>query len=224
MTSSPDQWAAVDRYFDAALLPEDAVLAAALHESAAAGLPPIHVPPNVGQLLQVLAASSGARRILEVGTLGAYSTIWLARALGADGHLITLEIDPRHAQVARRNLDSAQLAASVQVLVGPALDSLAQLAATAAEPFDFVFIDADKENNTAYFEWALRLTRPGSLIFVDNVVRNGAVIDAASADSRVQGVRHLVERVAAEPRVQATALQLVGSKGYDGWLLMRVLA
>jgi predicted O-methyltransferase YrrM len=216
---SDSLWNSVDAYIAAHLLPPDPLLDGALAASDAAGLPPINVAPNQGKLLYVLAKSMGARRILEVGTLGGYSTIWLARALPADGRLITLELDPTHAEVARANLTRAGLTFQTEVRVGAAVESLAALHAEGAEPFDLVFIDADKPNNVPYFEWALRLTRPGSLILVDNVVRDGAVIEADSPDERVHGVRRLFERVAREPRVTATAVQTVGGKGYDGLLL-----
>jgi predicted O-methyltransferase YrrM len=216
---SDSLWNSVDAYIAAHLLPPDPLLDGALAASDAAGLPPINVAPNQGKLLYVLAKSMGARRILEVGTLGGYSTIWLGRALPADGRLITLELDPKHAEVARANLARAGLTFQTEVRVGAAVESLAALHAEGAEPFDLVFIDADKPNNVPYFEWALRLTRPGSLILVDNVVRDGAVIEADSADERVHGVRRLFERVAREPRVTATAVQTVGGKGYDGLLL-----
>ncbi|MDQ0466065.1 putative O-methyltransferase YrrM [Caulobacter ginsengisoli] len=211
------QWTAVDDYLCEALVPQDEALTAALAASDAAGLPRIAVAPNQGRLLYLLALSVGARRILEVGTLGGYSTIWLARALPADGRLVSLEIDARHAEVARANLAHAGLAERAEVRVGPALDLLDAVEG----PLDFSFIDADKQNNAGYFDHALRLTRPGGLIVVDNVVRHGAVIDP-DGDSAVQGVRRLMERLAAEPRVEATAIQTVGSKGWDGLMLARV--
>lgn len=216
------QWTAVDQYFGEALIPQDALLETVLHNSDTAGLPQHNVAPNQGKLLHLLARSIGAQRILEVGTLAGYSTIWLARALPKNGRLITLEFNPAHAEVARKNITLANLIDRVELRVGPALVSLEQIASEGQPPFDLIFIDADKENNTGYFEWALRLSRPGSLIIVDNVVRDGAVTDASSTDSRVQGVRRFVERAAAEPRVVATALQTVGSKGYDGFAIMLV--
>jgi predicted O-methyltransferase YrrM len=219
---SETRWSDVDRYLAQQLLPDDPVLEAALEASAAAGLPAINVSPNQGMLLQLLARAISAKRILEVGTLGGYSTIWLARALPANGHLITLEADAKHADVARANLARAGLADIVDVRLGRALDTLAQLERDGQGPFDFVFIDADKPNNTPYFEWALRLTRPGSLIVVDNVVRGGYVIDADSENEGDLGVRRLLERIAAEPRVQATAIQTVGTKGYDGFAIALV--
>ena len=210
------QWTAVDRYITDTLVPSDPALDAALQHTADAGLPPIAVAPNQGKLLALLAQSIGARTILEIGTLGGYSTIWLARALPSGGALVTLELSPQHAEVARANLARAELSALVEVRVGPALDTLPLLAAEGRTPFDLVFIDADKQNTAAYFEWALKLTRPGSLIIVDNVVRDGAVIDENSTDASVLGVRRFFAQLAAEPRVSATALQTVGSKGYDG--------
>jgi predicted O-methyltransferase YrrM len=219
---SEQTWTAVDRYLDDVLVGHDAALEAALRASAEAGLPPISVAPTQGKLLNLLARLRGARAILEIGTLGGYSTIWLARALPVDGHLITLEIDAKHAEVARANLARAGLQSRVEVRVGRALDSLSQLGAEGAGPFDLFFIDADKPNIPAYFNWALRLARPGSLIVVDNVVRGGAVIEAGSSDPSVQGVRKLNELMASEPRVSATAIQTVGSKGYDGFALALV--
>lgn len=221
---SQEQWTAVDDYITARLIPPDPVLEAALAATAAAGIPMINVAPNQGKLLYVLAVAHGARTILEIGTLAGYSTIWLARALPADGRLITLEYEPKHAEVARANIARAGLAAQVEVRVGAALDTLPQLAAEDAGPFDLVFIDADKVNSVAYFNWALKLTRLGSLIIIDNVVRDGKVIDAASRDVSVQGVRALYEALAAEPRVAATAVQTVGSKGYDGLAVAVVLS
>ena len=213
---SQEQWAEVDRYFTDMLAPSDPVLDAALQDAADAGLPPIHVAPNQGKLLAILAQSIGARSILEIGTLAGYSTIWLARALLPGGTLITLEADPRHAEIARANIQRAGLARVVEVRLGRALDTLPQLADEGRGPFDLVFIDADKVGNADYFAWALKLTRRGSLIIVDNVVRNGAVIDADSDDANVQGVRRLTTVLAAEPRVTVTVIQTVGSKGYDG--------
>jgi predicted O-methyltransferase YrrM len=213
---SQEQWTAVDRYVTDLFGLSDPALEAALQATAAAGMPAIQVAPNQGQLLQILARGVGARAILEIGTLGGYSTIWLARALPSGGRLITLEADPKHAEVARANIARAGLAAVVEVRLGRALETLPQLAAEGQGPFDLVFIDADKPNTAAYFEWALQLTRRGSLIITDNVVRNGKVSDAASTDPDVQGVRAFNARMAAEPRVTGTVLQTVGSKGYDG--------
>lgn len=213
-------WTAVDTYFGDALIPHDEALEAALRASDAAGLPAHNVAPNQGQLLMLLAMSIGAENILEIGTLGGYSTIWLARALPHHGRIVTLEANPHSAEVARENITRAGLIDRVQIHVGAALDTLPTL--DVPTPFDFIFIDADKQNNVGYFEWALRLSHAGSIIIVDNVVRDGAVVDPHSDDDRVQGVRRFVERAAAEPRVVATALQTVGSKGYDGFVIMRV--
>jgi predicted O-methyltransferase YrrM len=205
-------WNSVEQYFDEMLIPADPALDSALLRSTEAGLPAISVAANQGKLLHLLARMVGARRILEVGTLGAYSTIWLARALGDGGRVVTLEADPKHAEVAEANLEAAGLSDRVEVRVGAALDTLPQLNG----PFDFSFIDADKQNNAEYFRWALQLSRPGSVIIVDNVVRAGRVANDDTNDPSVQGVRRLHEFIAAEPRVDATALQTVGSKGYDG--------
>ncbi|MFD7313261.1 O-methyltransferase [Streptomyces sp. NPDC059883] len=220
---SQEQWNAVERYFTDQLVPADEALTAALAASEAAGLPAISVAPNEGKLLHLLARVQGARRILEIGTLGGYSTIWLARALPEDGKLISLEYDPAHAEVARANLAHAGLDKIAEVRTGPALESLPVLAAEDAGPFDLVFIDADKKNNPHYVEWALKLARPGSLIIVDNVVRNGAVADADSTDAAVLGTRRAIELMAEHPRLSATAVQTVGTKGYDGFALARVL-
>jgi predicted O-methyltransferase YrrM len=217
-----ERWTAVDRYLGDLLASDDHVLEAALAASAVAGLPAINVSPVQGKLLHLLARAIGARNVLEIGTLGGYSTIWLARALPDGGRLISLEADARHAEVARANIARAGLQAVVEVRLGMALDTLPELAAEGREPFDFVFIDADKPNNAAYFDWALTLSRPGSIIVVDNVVRDGDVIDADSDSSTVQGVRRLLERIAAEPRVSATAIQTVGAKGYDGFAIALV--
>jgi predicted O-methyltransferase YrrM len=220
---SQEQWTAVDRYVTDLLVKPDATLEAALQASAAAGLPTINVSPPLGKLLHLLARIQGARSILEIGTLGGYSTIWLARALPAGGRLITLEIEPKHTEIARANFARAGVAEIVELRLGPALETLPQLVAEGRGPFDLVFIDADKPSNAEYFAWALKLSRKGSLIIIDNVVRKGAVIDAASSDADVQGVRRLNELLAAEPRVSVTAIQTVGSKGYDGFALALVL-
>jgi predicted O-methyltransferase YrrM len=208
-----ETWSAVDAMLEALLVHADDALAAALDASAAAGLPAIQVPPLQGKLLQLLARSIGARRILELGTLGGYSAIWLGRALDADGRMTTLELDPAHAAVARANLDRAGLTDRVEVRVGRAADLLPGLA---QETFDFTFIDADKESTAAYFDWAVAHTRSGGLVVVDNVVRAGAVLDDTEADSRVAGVRRFFRAAAGDQRVEVTALQTVGSKGYDG--------
>ena len=203
-------------------MPPDPVLDAALEASAAAGLPPIHVSPNQGKLLQLLARVQGARSILEIGTLGGCSTIWLARALPPGGRLITLEADAKHAEVARTNIARAGLADVVELRLGRALDTLRQLTLEGRGPFDFFFIDADKQGYPDYFTWSLKLCRRGSLIIADNVVRKGAVVDASSDKADIQGVRRFNELVAAEPRVSATAIQTVCSKGYDGFAIALV--
>jgi predicted O-methyltransferase YrrM len=215
-------WTTVDRYIVDHLLPADDALERAQATSAKAALPDIAVSPNHGKLLYLLAKILGAKRILEIGTLGGYSTIWLARALAPGGSLITLEFDPKHADVARANIGHAGLGRVVQVRVGAALDVLPLLETEGRGPFDLIFIDADKVNTAPYFTWALKLSRPGSLIIVDNVVRDGAVADAASTDTSVQGMRRFYEAVKAEPRVDATAIQTVGIKGYDGVAILRV--
>jgi predicted O-methyltransferase YrrM len=219
-----EKWTAVERYITDHLLPTDPDLDAALEDSARGGLPPINVSPNMGKLLQLLARAQGARTILEIGTLGGYSTIWLARALPVDGHLITVEAEPKHAKVAQANIARAGLADVVELRLGQASDILPQLAAEKRGPFDVIFIDADKESNSLYFAWAIKLSRRGSLIIVDNVVRNGSVIDAASGDASIQGVRRFIDLFAAEPHVTATAIQTVSSKGYDGFLIALVIA
>ena len=217
-------WAAVDQYFCDTLAATDDLLDATLRDSAAAGLPPISVSANQGKLLYLLAQMQGAENILEIGTLGGYSTIWLARALPAGGQLITLEASARHAAVARANLARAGFAEVVDVREGAALASLPKIAAEVRPAFDMSFIDADKSNNPEYFAWALKLSKPGSIIIVDNVVRDGAVIDASSQDASVRGVRRLAALIAATPNVSATAIQTVGAKGYDGFILARVAA
>ncbi|MFJ3584190.1 O-methyltransferase [Streptomyces sp. NPDC090127] len=219
-----DQWSTVDRYLTDLLAPADETLAAALADSKAAGLPEIAVAPNQGKLLNLLVSLRGARSILEIGTLGGYSTIWMARALPSDGRMVSLEHNPAHADVARANLARAGLDKIVEVRTGAALDSLPQLEAEGAGPFDFVFVDADKVNNPHYVEWALRLSRPGSVIVVDNVVRGGAVVDAESTEPAITGTRAMFDLVSREPRLDATAFQTVGVKGYDGLLVARVVA
>jgi predicted O-methyltransferase YrrM len=214
-----DIWTAVDTYLCESLIPFDSALDAALQASAAAGLPSIQVAPNQGKLLHLLARIQGARNILEIGTLGAYSTIWLARALPQGGRLITLEADPKHAEVARANLDRAGLAGVVDLRLGRAIESLPKLLAEGKGPFDFIFIDADKPSLPDYLQWAVKLSRPGTVIVVDNVVRDGGVVDASSADATIQGVRRMNQLIAAEPRLAATCVQTVGSKGYDGFTL-----
>jgi predicted O-methyltransferase YrrM len=222
-----ERWTAVDRYFTDLLVPEDAALQDALADSAAAGLPPIAVTPNQGKLLGLLARVLRAWTILELGTLGGYSTIWLARALPTGGRLVTLEAQPEYAEIARANIARAGLAESVELRVGPALETLPQLVAEGAGPFDLIFIDADKKNNPGYFEWSLKLSRPGTLIVVDNVVRDGRIIDPdaydpALGDENIVGIRRFFELLAAERGVDATAIQMVGSKGYDGFALVIV--
>lgn len=217
-----EQWSAVDDYIVKSLIPNDPSLAATLVASTEAGLPAINVAPNQGKFLGLLASIQGAKNILEIGTLGGYSTIWLARALPADGRLVTLERDPKHAEVARQNLAQARVGELVSIRVGPALETLPRLASEGLPPFDFVFIDADKQSIPEYFEWALKLTRVGSVIVVDNVVRKGAVIDSATTDPNVLGVRRFNELLGKTPRVSATTVQTVGSKGYDGFALIRV--
>ncbi len=219
---TPETWTAVDHYVTHVLRLSDDALEAALEESDAAGLPAIAVSVPQGKLLNILARLGHARRILEIGTLGGYSTIWMARALPPDGELITLEIDPKHAEVARVNIERAGFADRVDVRVGPAIDALPKIAAENKDPFDLIFIDADKPSIPDYFTWSLRLSRPGTVIIVDNVVREGAVIDAASEDASVKGVRRLNEMLAAELRVSATVLQTVGTKGYDGFAVVLV--
>lgn len=216
-------WTDVDRYLTSQLVPDDEVLAHALAASDAGALPPISVAPNQGKLLTLLATMMGATRILEIGTLGGYSTIWLARALPAGGSLITLEFDPKHAEIARAHIGRAGLAGVVELRVGRALDILPKLAAEGRGPFDFIFIDADKQSTADYFAWSLKLSQRGSVIVVDNVVRKGAVTDEANADPRVQGMRRFFETLAAEKRVSATVIQTVGSKGYDGFALAFVM-
>jgi predicted O-methyltransferase YrrM len=219
---SPELWTAVDDYFDRALVPSDPALDAALEASVAAGLPRIGVAPNQGKMLQLLARLQGARRILEVGTLGGYSTIWLARALPPDGRLITLEVDPKHAEVARGNIANAGLADMVDLRLGPALETLPKLATEGGGPFDLIFIDADKVNNPEYFTWAIELARPGTLIIVDNVVRRGEVADPDSTDPDNLAVHRLNDLIASEPRVSAMAMQTVGRKGHDGFVMALV--
>ena len=220
---SEDLWAAVDRYLNETFIGSDPALEAALAANAAAGLPAIDVSPSQGKFLQLLGQVQGARRILELGTLGGYSTICLARALPSGGKLITLELDPKHAKVALSNIARAGLADAVELRLGPAAESVAQLAAENAGPFDMIFIDANKDGYPKYLTGALKLSRPGTLILADNVIRDGEVIDATSTDINVQGVRRFLAMLAAEPRVSATAMQTVGSKGYDGFAIARVL-
>jgi predicted O-methyltransferase YrrM len=215
-------WEAVDEYLGGLFATDDAALKETLAASDKAGLPEIQVTATHGKLLHLLARMHGARRILELGTLGGYSTIWLARALPADGQLVTLEYEPKHAEVARQNFRRAGVDSLIDLRVGAALDILPQLAKENPGPFDLIFIDADKENYEGYFRWALRLSRVGTVIIADNVVRKGAVIEPDHSDPRVQGVRRFLDAVAAEPRVSATAIQTVGKKGYDGFAFLLV--
>jgi predicted O-methyltransferase YrrM len=219
---SKDQWTTVDRYLVETLVPSDPALDVALKTSAEHGLPAINVAPNQGKLLHLLARVMGAKNILEIGTLGGYSTIWLARALPAGGKLITLEADAKHATVARSNIARARLTDRVELILGRAIDTLPKLVHDRRGPFDLIFIDADKPSVPDYFTWSLKLSWPGSVIIVDNVVREGKVTDVSSKDASVQGVRRFMEMLAKEPRVTATAMQTVGSKGYDGFAIARV--
>jgi predicted O-methyltransferase YrrM len=219
MTSDKELWTSVDQYIGGLLVRPDVALDAALQDSTFAGLPSINVSPAHGKMLHLIARMISAKRILEIGTLGGYSAIWMARALPADGKLITLEINPKHAEVAQANIARAGVASLVEIQLGPALDSLPRLAADNQGPFDLIFIDADKPSNTDYFGWGLKLSRPGSVIIVDNVVRNGGVIDPSNTDANVQGVRRFNEVLATETRVSATEIQTVGVKGYDGFAL-----
>ena len=211
---SREQWSAVDAYLNETLLARDEILDDVLLANAAAGLPSIDVAPNQGKLLQLLAEMAGARRVLEVGTLGGYSTIWLARGVGAEGSVLTLEVNPKHAAVAKDNIARAGHAATVEIRFGPALDSLAHLVASAVEPFDLIFLDADKPNNPNYLVHALALSRPGTLIIGDNVIRDGAVADAESEDPNARGARQFLQAIGRHPRLSATALQTVGGKGW----------
>jgi predicted O-methyltransferase YrrM len=215
-------WTAVDDYLGGLLAPADPALEHALRTSAEASLPPINVSATQGKLLQILARSIGARNILEIGTLGAYSTIWMARALPAGGKVITLEADAKHADVARKNIAFAGLNEVIDLRFGPALETLPKIAAEKLPPFDLIFIDANKSQMAEYFEWALKLTRRGGLIFADNVVRSGKVVDANSDNADIQGIRRCLEMASREPRVSATAMQIVGGKSYDGFALLLV--
>lgn len=219
-----EQWTAVDNYIADLFIEHDFALEAALDSSKAAGLPTINVSPAQGKLLHLLARVQGARKILELGTLGGYSTIWLARALPSDGRLISLEIDPKRAEIARANIARAELANAVEIRVGRAADSLQKLVEEGRGPFDLIFIDADKPGYAEYLTWSLKLSRPGTLIIADNVVRKGAVADPASTDENVQGIRKFNELLATEKRVTTTVIQTVGCKGYDGLALILVTA
>ncbi len=220
---TPEIWAAVDDYFGGLLVKDDAALIAAVEASAAAGLPPIQVSPAQGKFLHLLARMINARKVLEIGTLGAYSTIWLARALPEDGRVVTLEVNPKHAEVSLRNLARAGVANKVDLRLGKALETLPQLEAAGRGPFDLIFIDANKSDMPEYFAWALKLARLGSVIVSDNVVRKGAVLDASSGDADIQGVRRFAEMAGREKRVSSTVLQNVGGKGYDGFAVSLVV-
>jgi len=217
-----DKWTSVDTYFTDHLVPSDDVLEGALKTSDESGLPAIAVAPNQGKLLMLMAQMRDAKKILEIGTLGGYSTIWLARALPADGHLITLEYEQHHADVASKNIKHAGFADQVEIRVGAAIDSLPTLA-DEGHVFDFIFIDANKDDYPAYLDWSIKLSRKGTAIFADNVVRNGEVANASTSDIYVQGAQGLIKMLNEDPRVDATALQTVGSKGYDGFALAIVL-
>ncbi|HEY1897182.1 MAG TPA: O-methyltransferase [Terracidiphilus sp.] len=218
-----EMWAAVDRYFGELLAPEDQALTASMEANRKAGLPSIDVPALLGKFLELMVRISGARRVLEIGTLGAYSTIWLARALPAGGRVVTLEIDPHHASIARANLKAAGVLERVEVRVGPANEILRAMHERGEAPFDVIFIDADKKSLPDYLDWSLKLSRPGSVIVADNVVRDGQVLDAGSADPDVQGVRRMTEMMASNPRLSATAIPTVGARGYDGFAVAVVL-
>lgn len=220
---SKELWSAVDSYLCSNLIAPDPILEAAIKSSIEAGLPSIAVTPTLGKFLHLLARIQNAKQILEIGTLGGYSTIWLARALPPTGRLVTLEYDPKHAAVASANFVRAGLQDIIELRIGKALDTLPEVAAAHSTPFDLIFIDADKQNNPAYFEWALKLSRPGSLIIVDNVIRDGAILDAATDDPVLKGVQQLFALLHNNPRVQSTALQIVDAKGHDGFALSLVL-
>lgn len=215
-------WGRMDDYIANKLVKPDAALDAALAANSAAGLPAIDVSAAQGKFLRLMVRITGARRILELGTLGGYSTIWMARALPADGRLVTLEYEPRHADVARRNIDAAGIGHKVTIHVGAAVDTLPVIARESSEPFDFIFIDADKPNNPVYLDWAVKLARPGTVIILDNVIRDGKVLDPANPDPRIVGTRAAYDLIARHPRLSATALQTVGSKGWDGFAMMVV--
>ena len=216
MGKSEPRWDQVDAYLIEKFVPREPAFDEALAESEKAGLPAIQVSPPQGRLLELLARALGAKAILEIGTLGGYSTLWLARGLAAGGRIVTLEVDPKHAEVAKRNFARAGRSGVIEQRLGAALETLPRLVEERAGPFDLVFVDADKPNLPDYFSWSLELSRPGTMIVVDNVVREGDVVDARSPDAVIQGVRRMNERIAAEPRVSATTLQTVGAKGYDG--------
>ncbi len=214
-----ETWAAVDRYFGDRLAPHDVALAACIEANREAGMPSIDVPSLLGKFLALMVRISGARRVLEIGTLGGYSTVWLARAVPAGGQVVTLEIDPRHAEVARKNLELAGVLERVEITIGPAMEAMSALHEGAAPPFDLIFIDADKKSIPEYLEWSMKLSRPGTIIIVDNVVRDGAVLNQESADPDIQGVRRMTEMMASNPRLSATAIPTVGARGYDGFAI-----
>ncbi len=216
---SDPRWTSVDEYLAGLLAPQDEALAAAREANAKAGLPPIDVSPLLGKMLHLLARAIGARQILEIGTLGGYSTIWLARALPAGGCVVTLEVDPAHAAVARANFERAGLTPMIDLRLGDAAATMPRLAAVGRGPFDLIFIDADKPGYPKYLEWSLRLSRPGTLIIADNAVCDGAVADPTSGDPKVRGMREFLQQLAADPRLSASAIQTVGIKGYDGFAL-----
>lgn len=218
-----ETWAAVDRYFGDQLSPHDEALVACIEANREAGLPSIDVPALLGKFLHLMVRISGARNVLEIGTLGGYSTIWMARALPSGGQLVTLEIDPHHAEIARQNLEHAGVLDRVEITIGPAIDAMKALYDGAAPPFDLVFIDADKKSLPDYLDWSIKLSRPGTILIVDNVVRDGKVLDPASSDADIQGVRRMTERIAANPRLSATAIPTVGARGYDGFAMAVVL-
>ena len=213
------RWSSVDAYFSQELIPVDSTLDAVLAANAEAGMPPHDVSPLQGRFLSLLVKAVGAKRVLEIGTLGGYSTVWFARSIAPDGKVVTLEIDTGRAEIARSNFLRAGVEARIEIMVGRASESLARLAEEKVDPFDVIFIDADKPNNPEYLEWALRLSRPGTLIIGDNVVREGAVADPGSRDPNVIGVRSFIRLLAEDPRIEATAIQTVGAKGYDGFAL-----
>ena len=218
-----DTWTAVDRYFSKALIKPDRRLDAALNANRKAELPAIDVTPLQGRFLEVLVRATGARRVLEIGTLGGYSTIWLARAIPDNGLVVTLELEPKHASIAQRNIEKAGLSQRVDLRIGSAAESLAALVAASADPFDFIFIDADKAGYPGYLRWSLKLSRPGTLIVADNVVRDGKVIDPRNPDPNIRGVRRFMRLMSAEPRLSSTVPQTVASKGYDGFAMAVVL-
>ena len=216
-------WNKVDDYLDKMIVDQDHALLAALKDSEEADLPPINVSPPQGKMLHILARSLSAKRILEMGTLGAYSTIWLARALPDDGEMLSLEVNQKHAEVSRRNLERANLSKKVKIILGPALDSLSTLYKNGSKPFDFIFIDADKQNYPGYFDWAIKLSHSGSMIVVDNVVRKGSIIETGNTDPNVKGVKEMLSSIRSYKNIIATAIQTVGVKGHDGFALIYVI-